>query len=51
MRVPPIARDREFHLAWLGHAGDFGLGATYEDFLSADVGQGRAFTQRLAKMI
>jgi hypothetical protein len=45
VRVPPIARDAEFPLPWLDPVGDFGLGATYQDFLSADVrGGGRVFT-------
>ncbi|HZC99842.1 MAG TPA: hypothetical protein VFA46_06520 [Actinomycetes bacterium] len=45
VRVPPIAREAEFPLSWLDPASDFGLGAVYQDFLSADVkGGGRVFT-------
>ena len=45
VRVPPIARDAELVLAWLGHWDSGTLGATYEDFLGADRAQaGRAYT-------
>lgn len=45
VRVPPLAAEAEFQLNWLGHEGDFGLGAVYEDFLSADEpGRGRVYT-------
>ena len=29
VRLPPLSRDGELLLTWLGHGGDFGLGATY----------------------
>jgi hypothetical protein len=35
-RVPPIERDGEFQLHWLGHANIAVLAATYQDFLAAD---------------
>jgi hypothetical protein len=45
VRVPPIARDQERRLLWISAASDFGLGATYEDFLGADEEcRGRTYT-------
>jgi hypothetical protein len=45
VRVPPIARDKEVVLSWLGHDNLHGLGAVYEDFLGADEGtRGRVYT-------
>jgi hypothetical protein len=45
VRVPPIARDAELSLAYLGHWDEGRIGAIYEDFLGADRrGRGRAFT-------
>src|SRR5262245_54533050 len=45
VRVPPLARDKEIVLSWLGHDNLHGLGAVYEDFLSADEGTpGRVYT-------
>jgi hypothetical protein len=45
VRVPPVGRDKEILLSWLGHYNLDGLGAVYEDFLSADQGAGaRAYT-------
>jgi hypothetical protein len=45
VRVPPIARDKEVVLSWLGHDNLHALGAVYEDFLSADEGtRGRVYT-------
>jgi hypothetical protein len=35
-RVPPIGRDREFHLSWLGAGNVAILAASYEDFLHGD---------------
>jgi hypothetical protein len=32
-RVPPIGRDHELALAWIGHDNQHGLGASYSDFL------------------
>jgi hypothetical protein len=32
VRIPPLAKDAEFQLEWLGHMNDTGLGATYADF-------------------
>ena|SRR5262245_38988716 len=32
VRIPPISKGSEFHLNWLGHVNDTGLGATYTDF-------------------
>jgi hypothetical protein len=50
VRVPPIARDNESVLAWLGHDNLHGLGAVYEDFLSADEGKpGRVYTVTCGK--
>ena len=40
VRVPPVGRDKEIPLSWLGHDNLHGLGAVYEDFLSADEGVG-----------
>jgi hypothetical protein len=31
VRIPPLAKDGEFLLAWLGHVNTTGLGATYSD--------------------
>jgi hypothetical protein len=39
-RIPPIARDREFHLSWLGDLNVAILAASYEDFLYADTTRG-----------
>lgn len=45
VRVPPIGRDKEVLLSWLGDTNVYGLGAVYEDFLSADEGAaGRTYT-------
>ncbi|MFE3258547.1 hypothetical protein [Nocardia sp. NPDC059229] len=45
VRVPPIARDKQAVLSWLGHDNDHGLGAVYEDFLGVDAGGlGRTYT-------
>ena len=45
VRVPPVGRDKEILLPWLGDDNLHGLGAVYEDFLSADEGSGgRAYT-------
>ena len=45
VRVPPIARDKEVVLSWLGHDNLHALGAVYEDFLGADEGtRGRVYT-------
>lgn len=38
VRVPPLAKDREFIPRWLGHVNTTGLGATYTDF------EGRPYT-------
>jgi len=35
-RIPPIARDQEFRLTWLGDSDVAVLAASYEDFLTAD---------------
>jgi hypothetical protein len=32
-RVPPMGRDHELVLEWIGHDNEHGLGATYSDFL------------------
>jgi hypothetical protein len=34
-RVPPMGRDHELVLEWIGHDNEHGLGATYSDFLGA----------------
>jgi hypothetical protein len=45
VRVPPIGRDGELELNWLGHTDIPILGATYEDFLAADTNSGsRTYT-------
>jgi hypothetical protein len=45
VRVPPLGRDSEIILSWVGHDNLHGLGAVYEDFLGADEGAaGRAYT-------
>jgi hypothetical protein len=45
VRVPPVGRDKEALLSWLGDDSSHGLGAVYEDFLSADEGAaGRIYT-------
>jgi hypothetical protein len=45
VRVPPIGRDKEILLSWLGGDNPHGLGGVYEDFLSADEGvAGRTYT-------
>ena len=36
VRVPPLSRDGELLLDWLGHYGGHGLGATYDDFLGSE---------------
>jgi len=38
VRVPPLSRDAEFLLEWLGHDNAHGLGATYDDFLTSTAG-------------
>jgi hypothetical protein len=44
VRVPPIGRDKEILLSWLGDTLN-GLGGVYEDFLGADEGvAGRTYT-------
>ena len=43
VRVPPIGRDAEFTLGWLGYRGDTGLGVLYDDFAAPDEG-GRSYT-------
>lgn len=43
VRVPPLGRDSELLLKWLGHQGDFGLGALYDDFVADEEG-GRSYT-------
>lgn len=32
VRVPPLAKESDFHLEWLGYVNDTGLGVVYEDF-------------------
>lgn len=32
VRIPPLGREAEFVLTWLGHVSTTGLGATYEDY-------------------
>ena len=45
VRIPPLGRDKETVLSWLNHDNIHGLGAVYEDFLSADEGKpGRTYT-------
>jgi hypothetical protein len=45
VRVPPVGRDKEVLLSWLGEDSMYGLGAVYEDFLGADEGAaGRIYT-------
>lgn len=45
VRVPPVGRDEEVVLSWLEDDNLHGLGAVYEDFLSADEGTpGRTYT-------
>jgi hypothetical protein len=34
VRIPPLAREAELALTWLGHVSSTGLGATYEDYES-----------------
>ena len=43
VRVPPLGCGAEFHLTWLGHTGDAGLGVLYDDFASSAEG-GRSYT-------
>ena len=43
VRVPPLGKDGEMLLGWLGHEGEHGLGATYEDFLT-QAGKGKTYT-------
>jgi hypothetical protein len=38
VRVPPLSKDGQMLLRWLGHVNSTGLGATYSDF------EGRAYT-------
>jgi hypothetical protein len=38
VRVPPLEEESRFHLKWLGHVNDTGLGVVYEDF------QGRTYS-------
>ncbi len=38
VRLPPMSRDSELLLEWLGHEGSHGLGATYDDFLGGTRG-------------
>lgn len=45
VRVPPLGRDKAVVLEWLEHDNSHGLGAVYEDFLSADEARaGRLYT-------
>src|SRR4051812_9001936 len=32
VRIPPLPKDGQFILSWVGHSNDDGLGATYQDF-------------------
>jgi hypothetical protein len=44
-RIPPIARDKEFRLTWLGDSPITEIAASYQDFLAVDVpGQVRNYT-------
>lgn len=48
-RIPPIAKDAEFRLSWLGDDDYAVLAASYEDFLAADNMRGsRAYTVSMA---
>ena len=38
VRVPPMGRGAEYVLDWLGHEGESGLGATYDDFVGPEEG-------------
>jgi hypothetical protein len=47
-RIPPIGRDDEFQLAWLGDSNVAVMAASYEDFLAADTqGESRGYTVRI----
>lgn len=44
-RIPPIGRDGEFRLTWLGDSDVAVMAASYEDFLAADTASGsRGYT-------
>lgn len=48
-RIPPVARDSEFELAWLGDEDYAVLAASYEDFLAADnMRRSRSYTVSMA---
>jgi hypothetical protein len=47
-RIPPIGRDGEFQLTWLGDSNVAVMAAYYEDFLTADTqGESRGYTVRI----
>jgi hypothetical protein len=43
-RVPPLGRDHELILRWIGHDNDHGLGATYSDFLEGEARRSGRYT-------